>query len=120
MKPGMMPICIPQGLMTPGQLGADEARSRGREHRLHAHHVRHRHAFGDAHRQLDARIDGFQNRIRGGRPPARRSMLAVAPVARSASRTVVEYRQPQVLLSAAARSHAAHELGAVGERCFPE
>src|SRR6202171_3777321 len=62
-------------------VGADQARSGAGQHRLHAHHVIHRDAFGDAHRRCES-------------------------------------RQSQVLLSAAARSHAAHEPGAVGQRCF--
>src|SRR5882672_9812328 len=98
-------------------VGADEARSGAGQHRPHAHHVIHRDAFGDAHRQLDARIDGFQNRIRR---PGRRHVDHAGRGAGRAHRLPhrIEYRQSQVLLSAAARSHAAHELGAVGQRCF--
>src|SRR2546429_8176829 len=77
--------------------------------------VIHRHAFGDAHRQLQAGIGGFQNRIRGA---CRRHVDHAGRGAGCAHRIAhrVEYRQSQVLLSAAARSHAAHELRAVGER----
>src|SRR6202140_3988485 len=98
-------------------VGADQARSGAGQHRLHAHHVIHRDAFGDAHRQLDARIDGLQNRIRRpGRRPVDHAGRGAGRAHRVPHR--VEYRQSQVLLSAAARSHAAHEPGAVGQRCF--
>ena len=95
-------------------VGADEARARGSEHRLHPHHVIHRHALGDAHRQLDAGIGGLQNRIRGA---CRRHVDHAGRGAGRAHRIAhrVEYRQAQVLLSAAPRSDAAHELRAVGQ-----
>src|SRR6185369_16542486 len=98
-----------------GAVGPHEPRARGSEHRLDAHHVVHRHALGDAHHELDAGPDGFQDRIRRARG---RHVDHACRRARVAHRVLhrVEHRQAQVLLAAATGGHPADELGAVGER----
>src|SRR5438876_9137961 len=96
-------------------VGADQARGAAREHRLHPHHVVHRDSLGDAHDQVDAGVGRFQYRIRG---PGRGHVDHAGRGTGRAHRVLhgVEYRESQMLLSAPARGHAAHQLRAVGDR----
>jgi len=64
MKPGMIPILHSSGVMTPDSWGPPAA-CPAREHRLHPHHVIDRHTLGYTYDQLDARINGLEDRIRG-------------------------------------------------------
>src|SRR5690606_13071534 len=83
--------------------------------RLDLQHVQHRNAFGDAGDYLDAALGRFQDRVGGEGcrhvDHARRGAGGFHRVAHG-----VEYRQVEMLLAAAARSDAADQLGAVGQR----
>src|SRR5690606_23587833 len=85
-----------------------------RQHRLHAHHVEHRHALGDADDQLDAGVRRLEDRVRGERRrhvdhARRRARLALG------LRDRVIDRQPQMLAAAASRRDAGDDFRAVLE-----
>src|SRR5690606_3298844 len=84
------------------------------ERGLHAHHVVHRNAFGDADDQLDARIGRFEDRIGSERC---RHVDHADRRARCGDRLAcrVEDGKIQVFLAAATRRDAADELRAVGD-----
>ena len=61
----MMPILHASGVITPGQLGPIRRDLRAGQRALHAHHVEHRDALGDADDQRDLGVDRFEDRIGG-------------------------------------------------------
>src|SRR5690606_5517759 len=84
------------------------------QHGFDADHVEHRHALGDADDELDAGVGRFEDRVR------RERRWHVNDANRGAGRALrvrdgIEDRQPEVLLAAAARRHAADHLRAVGQ-----
>jgi hypothetical protein len=93
---------------------ADEAGVVALQRFLDAHHVVDRDALGDADDQLDAGVGRLEDRIRGA---GRRHVDHADVGAGGAHRVVrgVEHRQPEVLLAATPRGHAADEARAVGD-----
>ena len=92
----------------------DEPRARAGKRRLHAHHVVHRHTFGDAHHELDARIRRFENGVRRARRrhvdhAGRRTGFAYCVL------HGVEHGLAEMRLATTPRRYAANELGAVRE-----
>ena len=67
MWPGMMPILQASGVITPGQFGPIRRDFGAGQRALHAHHVEHRDALGDADDERDAGVDRFQDGVGGER-----------------------------------------------------
>src|SRR5262249_46354561 len=95
----------------------DQPRARAGERSLHAHHVIHGHAFGDAHDELDAGIGRFENRIRRA---GRRHVDHAGRGARLAHRLLhrIEDGLTDVRLAAAARRDATDDFSAIREALF--
>ena len=97
-----------------GAIGTHEASVVRLQCLLHAHHVVHRNAFGDADDELDARVRGLEDGIGSttgrhidhGNIGARRLHGVMGGV---------EYWQPEVSLTTATRRHTTDQLGAVVE-----
>jgi hypothetical protein len=86
MWPGMMPILHWPGVMTPGQLGPIRRDGRPSMKRR-TDHVEHGDALGDADDELDARVDGLQDRV-GRERRGHEDHDALAPVFFTAPPTV--------------------------------
>src|SRR5476651_2064031 len=93
----------------------DQARFRAGQRALDAHHVDHGNAFGDADHQRDLRIDRLEDRVSRER---RRHVdhAGIAAGLRHGLGHGVEHRQVEMRGAAFAGRHAAHHLGAVGDR----
>ena len=97
-----------------GTIGTDQTRVVRLQRLLHAHHVVHRNAFGDADDELDARVRRFEDGVGStagrhvdhGDVRARRLHGVMGGV---------EHRQPEMGLPTAARRDATDQLGAVVE-----
>ncbi len=63
MRPGMMPTLRLARRDEPRAVRAEQARALLLHERIDARHVEHRHAFGDADDELDARVGRFHDRV---------------------------------------------------------
>ena len=110
-----MPILHSPGVMTPGQLGPIRRDFEPAERALHLDHVEHRDALGDADDQRDLGVDRLEDRIGG---VGRRHVDHGGGGAGLGDGLGhgVEHRQVEMRGAALARRHAAHHLGAVGDR----
>ncbi len=108
----MIPILHLPGEMTPGQFGPISRVGRPLKKRTGPHHVRGGNAFRDAHHQRNAGFGGLHDRVARER---RRNEDHGRIRARLLHRIGhgIENRQPEMRLTAFARSDAAHDLGAV-------
>src|SRR6185436_3103320 len=100
-----------------GAVRPDEPRAGPRQGGLHAHHVVHRHAFRDAHDELDTGIRRFEDGIRSA---GRRHIDHAGRRAGLARRFLhrIEDGLPNVRFAAAPGCDAAHDLRAVREALF--
>ena len=93
-------------------VGADEAARGAGEEGLHPHHVRDRHALGDADDERHARVGRFHDGVgRGGRRHEDQRAVGAGGLDRLLHR--VPDREALVGGPALARRHPAHHLGAV-------
>eukprot|EP00043_Microstomoeca_roanoka_P023704 m.259179 g.259179 ORF g.259179 m.259179 type:complete len:275 (-) comp34239_c0_seq1:1149-1973(-) len=100
-----------------GAVRADQARLAVDQRPLHAHHVEHRNALGDADDQLHLGVDRFEDRVgREGRRHIDDRGIRFGHVLGLVHR--VEDRQVQMRGAAFAGRHAADHLGAVGDGLF--
>src|SRR6185503_16867830 len=95
-----------------GTVGADQPAGGPGEEGLHPHHVGHRHTLGDAHDQRHAGVGGLHDRV-GGRGRRHKDQGAVGAGGLDGSLHRIPDREALVGGAALARSHAAHDLGAV-------
>ena len=112
-----MPILHASGVMMPGQLGPIRRVLRTGQGALHADHVEHRNALGNANDQFHAGVHGLQDGIRGkGRRHVNNGGVGAGGGDRLADR--VEHGQVEMLRAALVRCYAADHVRAIGDGLF--